>query len=341
MADTGLVYHRDYLRHEQLYGHPESPARLTAVMDYLKEKGLLDKVDVIEPKPAKVSDILRVHSKQHVDHVGFVCERGGGFLSPDTYTGSESYRIALLACGGLISAADETFRKKKNAFALVRPPGHHATRNFAQGFCIFNNPAVCTRYLQAEHGIRKVLILDWDAHAADGTTKIFYSDPSVLVITLHQDPQTIYPGTGFVEEAGKGEGTGYTLNIPMPPGSGDADYAHIFNEIVLDRVDEFKPGYIIVSAGYDSHKDSVIANLNLTEKGYAWMTEKILEKAEKHCKGRFMVELEGGYNLKALASSVYATLSVMNEPKDVSIRGRVSGGVRELTDRISGEIKSL
>jgi acetoin utilization deacetylase AcuC-like enzyme len=255
----------------------------------------------------------------------------GGWITGDTYVSPETYRISLLAAGGLITAAEAILVKEvENAFALVRPPGHHAEADRAMGFCYLNNPAVCARHLQAKHKLEKILIVDWDAHAANGTTQIFYSDPTVLVISIHQDPETLYPGTGFIHERGAGEGEGFTVNIPVPPGTGDADYAYIFGEFIEDKVDGFRPDFVIASTGFDSHRDDPLAELNLTEDCYAHMTGKLME----HAKRRLLVELEGGYNLKALACSAQKVVEALLGGKPPKIKGEPDGKIKKLVSEL-------
>lgn len=311
---TGISYHKDYLLHKQASGHPERPERLTAVADYLKDKEVWDKLLQIKPYPASVEDVLRVHTIEHVEGLRRASQGGGGYLDPDSYACPETFRVAHLAAGGLMSSSDAIIDgKTANAFALIRPPGHHAEKDRAMGFCYINNAAVCARHIQKKYGLEKILIIDWDAHAANGTEDIFYDDPSVLVVSIHQDPSTLYPWKGFAREMGSGEGVGYTLNIPVPAGTGDEEYKKIFTEIIDSKVDEFGPDFIIVSAGFDSHRDDPLANLNLTEKGYAYMSGKIMEYARNHCKSMLLVELEGGYNLNALASSIHVVVEKLLE----------------------------
>ncbi|MFH1788045.1 MAG: histone deacetylase [Candidatus Altiarchaeota archaeon] len=320
--ETGIVFHEDCRLHRQGLGHPERPQRISACVEHLKETGVWGGVEVVAPSPASEEDVLKVHSREHVDRVRRASDAGGGFLDSDTYACPDTYRVALLASGGLNCAADAIIDKRvSNAFALIRPPGHHAERDKAMGFCYFNNPAVCARHLQNTHGLGRILILDWDAHAGNGTTSIFYGDASVMVVSIHQDPLTLYPGTGFADEEGEGDGLGYTVNIPMPPGSGDAEYALVFDELVVERVDDFKPDFIIASAGFDSHRDDPLSSLNVTEEGYDYMTGRLMEFAERHCKGRLLIELEGGYNLDSLSSSVNSVIETLTGAKTPQIKG--------------------
>jgi acetoin utilization deacetylase AcuC-like enzyme len=208
-----------------------------------------------------------------------------------------------------VQACDAVVRGAwRNAFCAVRPPGHHAERDRAMGFCLFNNIAIAARYLQSEHGIGKVAIVDWDVHHGNGTQHIFEEDPSVLYISLHQHP--LYPGTGLAGERGRGAGEGFTLNLPLPAGSGDREYREAFDR-VLNRLNEFVPEFILVSAGFDAHRDDPLAGMNLGAESYGWMTRDLLDAAGEHCEGRLVAVLEGGYNLAALAASVGTCIEEM------------------------------
>jgi acetoin utilization deacetylase AcuC-like enzyme len=212
---------------------------------------------------------------------------------------TESYDVALLAAGSALQLADHVINKKvDNGFALLRPPGHHAEMSMAMGFCLFNNIAVLARYLQNTHGVKKIAIIDWDVHHGNGTQHLFEEDPSVLYISIHQYP--FYPGTGNYTETGTGKGVGATLNCPMPMGSSDRDYENVFIEKILPKLDEFNPEFILISAGFDAHKSDPLANINLSSDAFAWMTKRVMEKANQYCDNRIISLLEGGYNLDAL-----------------------------------------
>ena len=219
-----------------------------------------------------------------------------------------SFDIALLAAGGALELADQVASGQlDNAFALTRPPGHHAERDMALGFCLFNNVAIAARYLQRHHGIEKVLILDWDVHHGNGTQHTFEDDPSVLYVSLHQYPY--YPGTGAASETGTGRGAGATVNCPMPAGAGDAEYEHAFVERVLPAIDAFAPQFVLLSAGFDAHVDDPLAQMRLSTSFYGWMTARMLEVADRHAGGRLVSLLEGGYDTRALSASVEAHLA--------------------------------
>jgi acetoin utilization deacetylase AcuC-like enzyme len=258
--------------------------------------------------------LLTVHPQSHIDRVRHVCEIGGGVLdsSGDTPVSRESFDVAMLAAGAVLGACDAVMNARVNrAFAAVRPPGHHAEPSRAMGFCLFANVSIAARYLQQEHGVGKVAVVDFDVHHGNGTQAVFREDPSVLFISIHQDPRTCYPGTGYDWEVGAGEGKGYTVNFPMPPGSGDKDYMKAMEWLVLPELDAFKPEVMLISAGFDAHADDPLAEIELSEEGFEQMTRALTSAAERHCGGRIISVLEGGYNLRALARSVVRHLAGM------------------------------
>lgn len=300
---TGLVYHPDYLKHDSGENHPESARRLSSLMDHLEKKGLSSKLKSVQPYHAPVEWVETVHDPHYIKAVEKACRNGGGMLDPDTHVGKESFQIALLAAGGVMAAVDAVMEKKiKNAFCAVRPPGHHAERDRAMGFCIFNNVAVGARYAQKKFGLKKILIVDWDVHHGNGTQNIFFGDPSVYYFSIHQFPH--YPGTGSENEVGEGEGEGYTYNMPMFAGSGDLEYIEAFEHIFYPLASKFSPDFILISAGFDAHKQDPLATINLSEDGYRGMTEVIAKLASDHAEGRLVSVLEGGYSIKSLSASV-------------------------------------
>lgn len=312
MQKTALIYHEDYLKHDAGFGHPERKERLIATMDYFKEKRILGKVSLLRPTPATEEDLLRVHTRQHVDFIRDLSKKGGGIIDPDTIASENTYDIARLAAGGVILAGEVVMQEKAgNSFALVRPPGHHATSSRAMGFCYFNNVAISIRYLQEKFSLKRIFLLDWDAHAFNGTMEILYSDPGVLKVSLHQDPRFFYPHEGFIDQVGDNEGRGYTVNIPLKVGSSDADYLHIMENFLVPLIDSYKPELFIISAGQDSHYLDPISGLNLTEEGYGRMTEILVQKANEFSRGKIFVELEGGYNPEALARSNYEIIKAL------------------------------
>lgn len=296
---TGYVYHDDYLKHDTGL-HPENGGRLNAIMNGLKESPYFSRLILIEPVPAKTDQINYIHT---CDLIRTVRDFSSSkmHLDPDTPTCSRSYEIALLAAGGVISAVDAVMDRMDSVFALVRPPGHHAGPDRSMGFCLFNNIAIAARYAQ-EKGLEKVLIVDWDVHHGNGTQEAFYEDSSVLYFSIHQFPH--YPGTGSVNETGAGDGSGYNINVPLPSGAGDPDYLYIFNEILEPAARKFKPDIILVSAGQDGHRDDPLAGMNLTSEGFGQMAGVVRSLAEELCGGKLVLALEGGYDQRALSSSV-------------------------------------
>ena len=310
MESTGLIYHPDYLKHLTGEGHPESPERLVSIMARLDETGLLKKLTLIGPIPANEDDILLVHSREHLETIKSAWEKGYKALTPDTPISEESFRIAMLAVGGVLTGIDRIMAGEVvNGMALVRPPGHHATPNQAMGFCLFNNVAIGARYLQKKRGIERVLIVDWDVHHGNGTQEAFYADPSVLYFSTHQYPH--YPGTGSFHETGEGKGKGFTINVPMRAGTPPDEFLKKFRDALYEKALEFSPEFILISAGFDAHRNDPLGELLLTEDSYTEMTKTVIEIANRCCKGRVLSALEGGYNLNALAMSVEAHLKVM------------------------------
>lgn len=312
MVNTALIYHPDYLKHRTGDSHPESPDRLTAIMERLDKTGLLKELAVIEPKPASEDDILLVHSKNHFDNIKSAWDKGFISLTPDTPISEDSFRAAMLAVGGVLTGIDRIMAGEVvNGMALVRPPGHHATPNQAMGFCLFNNIAIGARHLQKMHGIEKILIVDWDLHHGNGIQEAFYEDPSVLYFSTHQYPH--YPGTGSFHETGEGKGKGFTINVLMRAGMPADEFMKKFKDALYERALEFSPKFVLISAGFDAHMSDPLGELLLTEDSYAEMTRTVLEIANKCCKGRVLSALEGGYNLNALAMSVEVHLRAMME----------------------------
>lgn len=297
---TGFTHSTRFLEHDTGYGHPECSERLSVSLNYLQKRAWYKSLVQIETKTAEIEDILRTHEQAYIKRAEEVCRSGNNYLdSMDVSVCSESFDIALLAAGSSIELADNVITKKiDNAFALIRPPGHHAEMSMAMGFCLFNNIAILAKYLQLQYGLDKIAIVDWDVHHGNGTQHIFEEDPSVLYISTHQYP--FYPGTGNYSETGIGRGNGATLNCPMPVGATDQDYEHQFQHEILPKLDNFKPDFILISAGFDAHKADPLANIELSTSAYKWMTERIMEKANQHCDNRIISLLEGGYNLTAL-----------------------------------------
>jgi acetoin utilization deacetylase AcuC-like enzyme len=287
MHKTGIVYHPDYLKHLKL--------------------------QKIEPVHSALEWVEKVHSKQYIQQI----QQSAGqkkpvLLDADTVVGPGSYQVSMLVVSGVLAACDAVMTgKTRNAFCAVRPPGHHAERDRAMGFCLFNNVAIAARYLQENHKLKRILIVDWDVHHGNGTQNCFYQDDTVYYFSIHQYPH--YPGTGREEEEGEGPGKGFTLNVPMCAGSGDLEYKEVFETILFPEVARFKPDFVLISAGFDGHRDDELSDLRLTEKGFENMTEVVMDLAQDCCQGRIVSVLEGGYKLASLSSCVKTHLQSLHQ----------------------------
>ena len=313
MTASGLVTHPDYTDHDTGPAHPEKPDRLRAVLSHLAETGLMKDAIPIAPRRAEQEWVEKLHAPSYIRRVRESCERGDRIIdSMDTVICPRSFDVSLLAAGGMLAAVDAVMEGKvADAFCAVRPPGHHALKDVAMGFCLFNNVAIAARYVQERHHLNRVLIIDWDVHHGNGTQDLFYEDPSVFFFSIHQYP--FYPGTGAAGETGSGEGIGYTLNAPMAAGRTDDDYVKVFEEKLGPAVERFRPDFILVSAGFDAHHADPLGGMNLTESGYARLTDLTRAWAAQHCGGRIVSTLEGGYDLDALARSVATHVSRLME----------------------------
>ncbi len=330
----GFVYHEDYLRHDTGY-HPESAERLIYIMKKLEEEGITEKMKRITPTKASKEQIAYVHADAYVKKVESMCKGGGGMLDLDTPLCSDTYEIALLSAGGVIKAVDEVMAHNlKHIFALIRPPGHHATPSRGMGFCIFNNIAIVAEHLKRKYGIKRILIADWDVHHGNGTQDVFFEDPSVLYFSTHQYPH--YPGTGWINEVGKGEGEGFTVNVPLPAGTDDAGYLYALNNILVPIAMEFNPEFVLVSAGFDAHVADPLASMKVTSLGFGLFTDVIKEIAKKNSKRGIVMALEGGYNLDAIAESA---LSVFNSL--LSNRGEIKEGAVSKNERVKKRVEEI
>lgn len=310
---TGFVYHDIYLEHKTTAGHPESPQRLVAIVKNLKEKGLYSELFPITPSPVEMQWLTKIHLPKYIERARESCEEEAGYLDTlDVPISVKSYDAALMAAGGVLSAIDAVMEGKiRNAFCAVRPPGHHAVEDKALGFCIFNNIAIGTRYIQEKYGLSKILIVDWDVHHGNGTQAEFYDDPNVLYFSVHRYP--FYPGTGSEMEKGLEKGLNYTINVPLPAGSTDKDYLIAFEKKLKPAALSFSPDFVLISAGFDAHKDDPLGGMKVTEEGFVQMTKIVRDIAQKCCESRLVSVLEGGYNLDALAASVEAHIRVLME----------------------------
>jgi acetoin utilization deacetylase AcuC-like enzyme len=307
-SPTGLVAHPRCQDHFAGPGHPERPERLAAILERVEASGLASELERLTAPPAPRAHLDAVHRAPYLDAVEAACTRGRSLLDGgDTYVCDASFEAAVLASGGLIAAVERVLdRRWRNAFVAVRPPGHHAEEAQAMGFCLINHIAVAARYLRSSGGLERVAIVDWDVHHGNGTQHLFERDPTIFFASLHQYPH--YPGTGAASERGKGAGEGATLNCPMPAGSGDAEWLQALEQRVLPALEDFRPQFVLISAGFDAHALDPLSGTQLTEDGFRRMTRAVKELAAKTADGRVVALLEGGYHLSALARSVEAHL---------------------------------
>lgn len=311
VTTTGLVTSDAYTAHKTGDGHPESPDRVRAIVARLRDTSLLERTVLLAPRPATEAELLRCHSAEYLRIVREDVTEGLHRLSTgDTPLSEKSLETALLAAGGVLAAVDAVMSGRvTNAAAIVRPPGHHATPTKGMGFCLFNNVACAARHAQATHGVRRVLIADWDVHHGNGTQDIFYSDGTVLFFDTHQSP--LYPGTGSRDETGAGPGAGLIMNRPFAAGAGRTEIVGAFRDELVPAADAFQPELVLVSAGFDSRIGDPLGGFQLTDDDFAELTEILKGIAAKHCGGRLVSTLEGGYALDGLASAVAAHVQAL------------------------------
>ncbi|MBK5233587.1 MAG: histone deacetylase [Thermoleophilia bacterium] len=353
---VGSVEHAYYQRDEPLTGvvllpnqedhdtgeHPENIRRLPPLVKRLRESDDWDRLFVMHPRSARFEDIARAHEESYVDSIRLAANDGPTWLDTDTKAGPGSYELALRSSGAGLTAVDavamEAYWQPDSLFALIRPPGHHATADRAMGFCLFNHASVAARYAQANYPIDRVAILDWDVHHGNGVQDIHWRDPSVLYISLHQWP--LYPGTGSVDEVGEGEGEGFNVNLPMPPGSGDREYGQAIEAVVEPILDEFDPQLLIVSAGQDGHAADTLSNQMISATGFRDMAGGAAAFAK--AKGIGLVVLhEGGYNVSTLPQLDHAILGGLGSfPTDLTdIFAEGAPPVSEWPDRLTEILK--
>ncbi|MBI4639342.1 MAG: class II histone deacetylase [Candidatus Tectomicrobia bacterium] len=322
---TGLVWDRRYLDHKTdtigPYGpltpqttpiwpdrHPECPERLIRMKMLIDVSQLKEKLVPIPPRKATIDEIRMAHTKEYIEKVQRICEEGGGDAGEGAPMSIESYEVARLAAGGALAAVEAVMeRRVANAYALIRPPGHHAVADLGKGFCVFNNVVIAAKFLQEQYRLTRILIVDWDVHHGNGTQDAFYEDPAVLFVSTHQDQ--LYPvGYGDPDQVGKGKGEGFTVNIPFPPGTGDRGYLLGFERIIKPIALQFRPEFVLISAGQDPSLRDPLGRQMVTMKGFRQLATILREVAEECCQGRLVALQEGGYSL---AYVPYATLGVL------------------------------
>ena len=310
-TETAFVYDPIYLRHETPQGFPESPQRLLSIVKKLEKEKLIGRLLNLNYSPNALEWITTVHKKEYVERVKTSCQQGVAYVdSPDVPVSGKSYDAAVAAVGGVLAAVDAVMKEKvRNAFCALRPPGHHALKDKAMGFCIFNNVAVAARYIQKKYKLAKILIVDWDVHHGNGTQAAFYNDPTVFYFSVHQYP--FYPGTGAASEKGTGKGLNFTLNAPLPVGCGDVEYQKVFEEKFKPAALNFKPDFILISSGFDAQINDPIGGMSVTPEGFTCLTRIVMDIARKCCSDRIVSVLEGGYNLEQLAASTAAHIKTM------------------------------
>lgn len=308
---TALIYDNAFENHETGH-HPENPDRFRAILSALEaDESLWKTLNKLAPAPATDEDITRCHSQRLIEQLSSLCERGVPFVDLDTVICPRSFEVAKLAAGAAVVAVDQVFSgATQNAFALVRPPGHHATPNRAMGFCLFNNAAIGARYAQSRYGAERVLIIDWDVHHGNGTQDIFYQDPTVFYFSTHQYPY--YPGTGGAGERGLGPGEESTLNIPLKEGTAARSHREAFSDALKAIEEKFPPDLIIISAGFDSRRGDPLGGLMLEDSDFREMTKEVMDLAERHASARVVSVLEGGYNLDTLGETVRTHIAALS-----------------------------
>ena len=309
MNKTGYVFHPQYLKHDTKT-HPENSERLKAIQEKIESSEIYPHLHFPEPRRATDDELAENHDISHIDNIRNSCRNGVQNLDGDTVICPDSWDAATLSAGAGLTAIDQIITGQlDNAFTAVRPPGHHAEKDRAMGFCLFNNVAIAARYAIKKHKLNRVCIFDWDVHHGNGTQHSFYSDPSVHYSSIHQYP--FYPGTGDQDETGTGDGLGTTLNFPLDAFNGDSAYLDIVEKKLIPKIQSFKPDLIIISAGFDAHEEDPLAQMSVSSDCYGKMTAMILKVAESICGGRLLSMLEGGYNHQALADSVHEHIKAL------------------------------
>ncbi|UJS16535.1 MAG: histone deacetylase [Candidatus Jettenia sp.] len=307
---TILMYDNIFLKHDTGHGHPENAKRLENTLKHLKATGLWDQLRIEKPRAASLEEIGLIHAENYIQTIKQIANTGGGQLDSDTIISAASYDAAVHAVGAPLAAIDFIMKgEEKNAFCLIRPPGHHATPARGMGFCLFNNVAVAAKYIQSKYKLERVFIIDWDVHHGNGTQDAFFNDPTILYFSMHRYP--FYPGSGRKEESGWDKGEGFTINVPVPANIPSQRYIELFTDVIKKNADQFIPEFIIISAGFDTYKKDPIGGLNLDREDFRILTEIVIRTAQKYCSGRLVSCLEGGYNLSDLPLCIEAHLKAL------------------------------
>jgi len=341
---TGIVYDPIYLEH-RIGTHVESHERLIAIMDLLKEEHVFENPDfkLIHPRKATLEQVKYVHREsliKQVKQMSELAQASGSIqnLDMDTAVSAKTYEASLYSVGGNLTGIDEILEGKvTNVFAAVRPPGHHSNAYKCAGFCIFNNIAIATEYLFKEKGFKRVVIIDWDCHHGNGTQDIFFNgseNGEVIMFNSHQDGRTLYPGSGFIDDIGSGKGKGKIINFPMPPRAAEDIVLKYFDQIINPICEEFKPEFVLISAGFDTHWTDRLTNMGWTFQGPANYLKKIKEMASNFANNRILITLEGGYEIDKQAKAVYNCLKVLSNKDDEMIEENPRKSEKELLNYI-------
>ena len=337
MLRTAIVTDRAYLKHFAGRSHPERPRRIEALIEMaesLRRPGL----QFPAPREATPAEIALCHAPEYVETIARTASRDRYDFDFDTHASRDSYRTALLAAGGVLTAVEATLDgAADNAFAIVRPPGHHALPDRAMGYCFFNNVAIAAAWLAKARGLRRVMIVDWDLHHGNGIQDIFYESSGVLYVSTHQYPH--FPGTGSIYEIGAGPGEGFTVNVPMPAGFGDSEYLRVFDELVLPIGRKFKPEFILVACGFDAHFRDEHSSMAVTDDAFPAMCRRVKELAAECCAGKMVAALEGGYDIESLVNSSRAVIEELGREAGEPIPA-AKGGERAIPiiERIAGNV---
>lgn len=333
MNKTGIVKDERYMDHQMGSHHPESPQRLEAIYAMLEGQDMKGHFVEVPVRRAERDELLLVHSPDYVNRLAGTKGKAYTYLDPDTQTCPDSYEAALLAAGGFCQAVSMVESGEiDNAFALVRPPGHHAEKSQAMGFCLFNNVAIGARYAREYLELRRLLIVDWDLHHGNGTQHSFEEDPSILYFSVHQYPY--YPGSGAFNEIGRGAGEGFTVNVPLPVGCGDGEYLGIFKKILKPVALEFNPQMVLVSAGFDIYEKDPLGGMNVTPNGFAGLTRAVMEIAEACCGGKVVITLEGGYHIQGQSDSVKEVLKELSGLSKTDVSNLLGKGDNQILESV-------